>query len=121
MPASPTPPTGDSPSRAATFGAGSDLADGQGLNSTTNGVGSAALSIMGRRDPATGVPRGLRTASGHSRTTWDNGLIGVGFRGQITFSDEVAGEEVLTEFYSWDVFAPIPWVDWTWHFESAGN
>jgi hypothetical protein len=99
----------------------SDYADGQGLNSATTFAGSAAFRIVGRRDRGNGTPRGLRTQSGHPRTTWDIGLVGLGVRFSAGIYDEVSGEELESEFYTWEVFAPIPWIDWTWHFGSAGN
>ena len=47
--------------------------------------------------------------------------MGFGVRNQPFMYDEVTLEEVESEFYTWEVFAPIPWVDWTWHFGSSGS
>jgi hypothetical protein len=98
----------------------SDAAEGAGIDAASSFIGSVALRLVGRRDRYNGSPRGMRTASGHPRTTWDIGIVAIGVRTQPSIYDEVNDDEVISDFYSWDVFAPIPWIDWTWHFGSQG-
>ena len=93
-----------------------DYGSGAGLQSVSAYASSLALRIVGRRDRGNGYPRGLRSLSGHPRTTWDIGLIAMGIRTQNTIYDDVNGEEIESNLYEWRGFGPLPWIDWTWHF-----
>jgi len=63
-------------------------------------IATAAVRLLGQRSDDEGQGRRLRSKEGFPSTTWDFGLI--------AFSD---GDEV---------YAPLPWVDWTWHFGPSG-
>jgi hypothetical protein len=91
-----------------------DVADGLSVF-----IGSAAIRLVGRRDGAGGMARGMKTTSGHPKTTWDLGLIVLSSKSNSDISNEGTGEYETSKFTSWNSFGPMPWVDWTWHFGAA--
>ena len=76
-----------------------------GVGTDTLFVGSVALRLIGRRDRIGGGYRSMRTQDGHPKTTWDLGLLALGY--------------VEDNGYS-QAFFPIPWIDWSWHFGPSG-
>ena len=85
-------------------------------------INSIAFRLVGRRDRGDGVVRGMRTKSGHPKTTWDLGFAAIGFPdGPSEIYNEATGTYEPTEFSNYTLFGPMPWIDWTWHFGEAKN
>lgn len=80
------------------------------------GIGSIALRILGKRDSALRIRASGLTVDGYPRSTWDIGLIGVSYLERDTIYDEQLGEDVFSDYTSYSVFGPFPWVDYSWHF-----
>jgi hypothetical protein len=98
-----------------------DLTNGNASGSLVAFIGSAAVRLVGRRDGPGGMQRGMRTASGHPKTTWDLGLIVLSGRNIDSITNAGTGESESTSFATWDGFGPMPWIDWTWHFGAKGG
>jgi hypothetical protein len=98
-----------------------DLTNGNAGGSLVAFIGSAAVRLVGRRDGPGGMQRGMRTASGHPKTTWDLGLIVISARNIDSIDNAGTGERESTSFATWDGFGPMPWIDWTWHFGAKGG
>jgi hypothetical protein len=84
-------------------------------------LGTAAIRLVGRRDGAGGMQRGMRTASGHPKTTWDLGLVVLTARNIESINNAGTGLSESSEFATWDGLGPMPWIDWTWHFGPTGE
>jgi hypothetical protein len=61
---------------------------------------SGAVRLLGRRADDDMGTRRMRSTEGFPKTSWDLGMI------------LIAGEGEL--------FGPLPWIDWTWHFGPSG-
>lgn len=97
------------------------IANGNMSTALSANINSVAIRMVGRRDRGDGMVRGMRTSSGHPKTTWDLGFAAFGFVESTSVYNDSTGQYESTEFIDYTLFGPMPWVDWTWHFGEAKN
>ena len=97
------------------------IAEGNMSSVLSANINSVAFRLVGRRDRGDGMMRGMRTRSGHPKTTWDLGFAAFGFINTPTVYNSSTGEDETSTFVDYTLFGPMPWIDWTWHFGEAQN
>jgi hypothetical protein len=82
-------------------------------------INSFAFRIIGRRDATQQVSGSMYTDQGYPRSTWDLGLVMVGFSDRYSVYDETEDNDVFSNYRTFRIIGPAPWIDYTWHFGPA--
>ena len=82
-------------------------------------INSIAFRIIGRRDSTQQIAGSMYTDQGYPRSTWDLGLVMVGYADRYSIYDQASETTAYSNFQTYRIIGPAPWIDYTWHFGPA--